>query len=147
MTSPLHTLIASSPVCKPIKADLRASTVTLEWPTNLLVRRSPYVVVALDEAEQAMAESEHVTLFNPPVGQPRVKRLFDDLDFSVRVGDSEWTCYLNRIPEGNYPKPPGTWWGNVEHTDSDGRTWSRSLDRMVTNDFGSLVSCATGGNP
>jgi hypothetical protein len=149
MQTALHSLIQSAPVCKPIKADLRASTVTFEWPANVLVQRTPYVVVPQADVQQALALSDIYVVFRRPNSTAHVSPICDDIDFQVNRGHSKWTLYFERRPDSNRyrNRKPGTWWGGVEHMDTEGREWRSSLPDMVINDFGDLVSCETGARP
>jgi hypothetical protein len=147
MPTALQSLLQSAPVCKPIKADLRASTVTLEWPPNVLVQRAPYVVVPLAEALQAYRDDQLLVAFKKPSDKRRVRRICDDLDFQVDAGSTRWTLYFYRIPGQEYPKPPCTWWGSEKRTDLEGKTWTRDLGEMVMDNFGDLVSVETGRAP
>lgn len=147
MKTALHALIDSAPVCKPIKADLRASTTTFAWPDNVLVQHAPYIVVPLADAQQAYRDSQLLVAFETPSERRRVRRICDDLDFEVNGGSARWTLYFYRIPGQEYPKPPCTWWGSEKRTDLEGKTWTRDLGYMVMDDFGDLVSVETGRAP
>jgi hypothetical protein len=147
MQTALQTLVSTAPVCRPLKADLQRSTITLDWPANVLVQRTDYVLVPKVEVEAAVATDGEMVVFPSASVPGRYRSSSDDLDFSFTRGGRRWNLYFNRIPEGNYPKAPGTWWGSMDMQDIDGREWSSVLPRMVTNDFGDLVDLKTGERP
>lgn len=147
MQTALHTLIQSAVVCQPIKADLRQSTLTLDWPANRLIQRMGYVLLHKADVDAALSNDAHLVIFPVSTEAGIVDLYRHSNDFSFTRGGLEVSCYFNRFPEGKYPKPPGTWWGHMSMRAADGSTWSRSLPSMVTNDFGDLVDLTTGERP
>lgn len=147
MQTALQTLMQAAPVCRPLKVDLQRSTITLDWPANVLVQRTDYVLVPKVDAVEALVTDAQALVFPVPTEEGRFYPHWDDMDFNFKRGTRECTCYFNRIPDGNYPKPPGTWYGSISMQDMDGREWRCSLPRMVTNDFGDLVDLTTGERP
>lgn len=148
MQTALHTLIRSAQVCQPIKADLRQSTLTLAWPANSLIQRTDYVLLPKAEVEAAIANDADLVFFPASVGAGNLSfyRGYDGA-FEFTRGSLELSCWFNRFREDEYPKQPGTWYGQLTLKDVAGNKWSRSLPLMVTNDFGDLVDLTTGERP
>lgn len=147
MQTALHTLMRGAFSCKPIKADLRASTVTFEWPANMLVQRAAYVVIPLAEAQQAWKEDKHLVVLSRSEGKPYVRYQSDDLHFEVIRGGTEFNLYFERAHDRSRYAKPGTWYGSENITDTKGKRWTRTLGRMVVDNFGDLVSLETGDQP
>lgn len=148
MQTALHTLIQSATVCQPITADLRKSTVTLAWPANQLIPRSEFVLLPKAEVQAALATDAQGIAFPAPSGEGRVRHASDDRGFGYRRGCIACTIYFTRFKDPEYShQKPNTWWGSMEMQDASGERWSRSLPRMVMNDFGDLVDLETGERP
>lgn len=143
----LGRLLADRALLQPLAADLRKSTVTLAWPANELVRREAYVALPVADVEAALdearADADAVTL--PGGACERAWVQFSDglhsVDsMTVTRGGREITLYRTRGKDPKYSHlVPGTWYGSESRTDLQGERWSRSLPRMVVNDFGDLV--------
>jgi len=148
MQTALHTLIQSATVCQPITADLRKSTVTLNWPANRLIPCSELVLLAKAEVEAALATDAQGITFLAPAGVGRVSHSTDDRGFEYRRGSIACTIYFTRFKDPEYShQKPNTWWGSMEMQDASGERWTRTLPRMVMNDFGDLVDLKTGERP
>lgn len=148
MQTALHTLIQSATVCQPIAADLRKSTLTLAWPADRLLQRSDYVLLPKAEVEAALATDAQGIAFPAPSGEGRVRHTSNDCDFVYRRGCIACAIYFTRFKDPEYShQKPNTWWGSMEMQDASGERWSRSLPRMVMNDFGDLVDLETGERP
>lgn len=147
MQTALQTLMQSAPVCRPLKVDLQRSTITLDWPANVLVQRTDYVLVPKVAVDDALSNEKLITIFETPSGRGRYEHILTDRDFEFSRRGIECTVYFSRFPHGEYPKPPFTWYGSISMVDRNGLKWTRSLPRMVTNDFGDLVDLTTGERP
>jgi hypothetical protein len=147
MKTALHALIESAPVCKPIKADLRASTTTFAWPDNVLVQRAPYVVLPLAEVEQAQAKDNHIVHFAQKRGRPYFRSNSEDQSYSMEWENASIDLWFQRFPDRRHGIPAGTWYGSENITDGEGKSWTRTFGRLVVNDFGELVNLKTGAAP
>lgn len=141
MKTSIHHVLGSAPSCKPIRADLRNSTVTFDWPANVLVRKADYIIVPADEAQSAL---KHIDRCAIHVDQkqhrpPYVNWDCDRSRYTAFRDGRTFNVYFEYPGEERAFPIPSTWWGRVYVDDVDGVTWDASLGRMVMDDFGNLV--------
>ena len=76
-------------------------------------------------------------------GQPLSKPLFDYYGnysfYRCKSADGLSDIFLQTSYVENDQAYRGKWYGSETRTDEQGRTWSRSIDFMVQDDFGFLV--------
>lgn len=143
----LGRLLADRALLQPLAADLRKSTVTLAWPANELVRREAYVVLPVADVQAALDEvqAEVGAVVLPSVAGDPVRLHWSEGSYgtdclTVRRGSMEVSLYRTRGKDPQYAHlRPGTWYGCENRLDGQGERWSRSLPRMVIDDFGDLV--------
>ncbi|MFN4360505.1 MAG: hypothetical protein ACK4F4_07255 [Hylemonella sp.] len=141
MSLAVHQLLDTAPTCKPIRADLRNSTVTFDWPSNVLVRKADYIILPAEEAKAALEDAARFSIhLNPREDRPPlVSWDWDRAHYSAYRDGRHWSVYFEHPgEEGNHPRP-FTWWGRVYVEDVHGVTWDAGLGRMVMDDFGDLV--------
>jgi hypothetical protein len=139
----LGSLLYGQPCLTALSADLKKRTITLELPPDATIKGGRYVVLEEAEARAAMAADEALVTF--PGGKSglrvHVMRWLDDLAMELSAPGRSVTLYYQRGHDPDRPasSKPGTWWGSESMTDAAGREWSRSLGRLVMDDFGFLV--------
>lgn len=139
----LGALLWGRPLLAAVSADLKKRTITLELPPDAVVKGGRYVLLEDAEARAALAADAALVVFAGAAAPNdfRVLECFGDVAIEVFSDGYCFAAYYQRglDPESRYPIRPGTWWGSEEMTDASGRTWSRSLGRLVMDDFGFLV--------
>lgn len=141
MSKSLHRLLNEAQPCKPIRADLRNSTVTFAWPENVLVRKADYVIVPAQDVISAMDDDDlsSVPLMIYSDAPPSVSFFEHFHGYEAARNGHEYRVYFE-FPGGDIDRPrPSTWWGTETVTDITGREWTTNLGRMVMDDFGDLV--------
>lgn len=90
-----------------------------------------------------MVETREILLPAPSgCTQARLLPRLDGMEFYSEDGRETVSVYYDRGNDDSKWSKPGTWYGSVDRIDIDGHIWSRSLGRMVQDDFGQLVKVA-----
>lgn len=162
-------VLADAPVLESVGYDMKRRTLTLgvgpgAMPAlaTTLSRALPeaeVVVLAADDARDLLDELSRPEFAVEPgstwlvkPGRVRVDGLFclDDQAMGVCGDGYQATLYFQREPRvdsfGGVHRG-GVWWGYESRLDALGRWWRREIKDPVTDDFGDLVSSATGGRP
>lgn len=141
MSKSLHRLLDKAQPCKPIRADLRNSTVTFDWPENVLVRKEDYVIVPAQDVISAMADDDlsSIPLMVYSNARPSVVFFRQFLGYEAARNGHEYRVYFEFPGEVKENPRPSTWYGSETVTDLTGCEWSRTIGRMVMDDFGDLV--------
>lgn len=142
MSLAVQKLLGNAPLCKPMRADLRNSTVTFDWPSNVLVRKADYIIVPVDEAKAALHDAARFSLPIDPQSDrpPYVNWDWDQAHYTAHRDGRYFRVYYEYPGETKDRPRPFTWWGRVYVKDVWGNTWDSGLGRMVMDDFGDLVA-------
>lgn len=138
----LGAFVLGRPSLTALSADLKKRTITLQLPPGAAAKGGSYLLLGEEEAHSALAADQSIVTFPEGSSGMHVHVIpgLGDLAIELWAAGRSITVYYQRGSEPDrYVNHPGTWWGSERRTDAEGRDWSRSLERMVMDDFGYLV--------